>query len=72
MIILSATAGVLGEAIENWIIDNKLNPSTPEEWERCLKDLLEAGVLTPVDSVDDNDVDGIKKILKDNFDVKEI
>lgn len=72
LFVFSATAGELGDAIENWIIDNKVNPSTPEEWERCIKDLMAAGVLKPLDTKGAEDVDTIKKILKDNFDVKEI
>lgn len=39
------TAGEFAEALENWIIDNCCNPTTPEEWERCIKDITKAGML---------------------------
>lgn len=71
MFIFSTTSGKLGEALENWIIDNKCNPTTQEEWNRCLKDLMDAGVLTPLKHVENDDVDGLKKFLKDNFNVEE-
>lgn len=66
------TAGEFAEALENWIIDNKCNPKTPEEWSRCIEDLIAAGKLQAVAIVEDEDVSKIKKELKDNFNVGEL
>lgn len=72
MLILSCKAGDFGDALENWIIDNKCNPATPEEWERCLKDLIAAGVVEVLDKTDSEDVATVKKALEKKFNVEEI
>ncbi len=66
------TAAEFCDALENWIIDNKLNPKTPEEWNRCIEDLMKSGALTPVAVIDDKDTDELKKTLVENFNVEEI
>ena len=46
------TAGEFAEALEDWIIDNKCNPTTPEEWERCINDIVKKGSLAPLSEED--------------------
>jgi len=59
------------DALENWIIDNKCNPSTPEEWERCMNDIHKSGQAQYVGSVEDKEVGKLKESLKKDFNVKE-
>ena len=66
------TAGEFAQALENWIIDNKLNPKTPEEWNKCVEDLIASGVLTPIGTVEDEDFNKVKSTLKENFKVEEL
>jgi len=60
------------QAVEDWIIDNECNPSTPEEWERCLTDLLKKGEVQFVGNVGEGDVGEFKQELKKDYDVNEI
>lgn len=46
------TAGEFARALEDWIIDNKCNPTTPEEWDRCISDIVKQGTLTPATDTD--------------------
>jgi hypothetical protein len=72
-IISVTTASQFCEALENWIIDNKLNPQTPEEWNRCVEDMMTSGVLTPIGVLaDEAKVSELKTELKKNFNVEEL
>ena len=66
------TAAEFCQALEDWIIDNKCNPQTPEEWERCINDLTKSGAVTPVASINEEDVKDFKEKLKENLGVEEI
>jgi hypothetical protein len=48
------------------MIDNKCNPSTPEEWDRCMRDIAKAGQAKLIGSTTDEDGDAIKKELLDS------
>ena len=56
----------MAQAIEDWMIDNKCNPKTPEEWNRCLADLAKSGDINYVGSVKEEDFPAVKKALKDD------
>ena len=70
--ILLGNAGDFAQALEDWIIDNKCNPKTQEEWERCLKDIAASGKLTSLGAVVDEDVSKLKKDLSNNFNVENL
>ena len=69
--ILMGNTHEFAEVLEDWIILNKCNPTTREEWERCIKDLQVKGALTIQGSIADEDTKKFKKELKDNFNTKE-
>lgn len=69
-VLLVATAESFAEALEDWIIDNQTNPTTPEEWERCITDLAKQGSLKPVGGI--TNVDKFKEKLKDDFNVERL
>ncbi len=71
-IVSMTTAADFCDALENWIIDNKCNPKTTEEWNRCIEDMMKSGALTPIASIEDGDADKFKKNLIENFNVEEI
>ena len=71
-IVSMTTAAEFCDALENWIIDNKCNPTTPEEWNRCIEDLMKSGALTPIAAVDEEDACEFKKKLKDNLNIEEL
>ena len=64
------TAGAFADALENWIIDNKCNPTTQEEWARCIKDLTAQGSVESLGVVDDDKE--LKAKLKENLNVRDI
>jgi hypothetical protein len=66
------TAGDFAQALEDWIIDNKCNPKTQEEWARCLKDIAEKGNITSLGVIKDKDVNQIKNDLNNNFNVENL
>jgi len=70
-IFFGTNAGSVFDALEDWIIKNKCNPKTDEEWARALSDLTEAGVLAPLGTIDAKDTDEFKKGLKEHYDVTE-
>jgi hypothetical protein len=70
--ILIGNVGDFAQALEDWMIDNKCNPSTSEEWERCIADITKAGKLSTIGSIDEKDMGKLKINLKDNFNVEEI
>ena len=70
--LLISNAADLADAIEDWIILNKCNPTTPEEWDRCISDLTKAGKLNYIGSIEEKDSGELKNILKENFNVKDI
>ena len=63
------TAGEFASALEDWMIDNKCNPKTVEEWSRCMSDIQKMGKADYVGSVDDKEV---KKSLKEDFNIKDL
>lgn len=65
------TAGSFAQALEDWMIDNKCNPKTQEEWDRCLKDIAAKGSISSVGIVEDTDVNKLKNELNKNFNVKD-
>ncbi len=68
--LILATADT-AQALEDWIIDNKCNPKTEEEWKRCWDDLVKAGKAKYVGGIEDEDLPEFKKKLGENFNVKE-
>lgn len=66
------TAGEFAQALEDWIITNKCNPQTPEEWNKCIEDMLQSGILTPLGSIEDNQADEFKNQLKKDHNAKEL
>jgi len=66
------TAGALADALEDWIIKNKCNPKSPEEWSRCISDLIAAGAVAPVASVDEKDLPAVKEQLQNDFTIKDL
>ena len=69
-IISITNAGEFADALEDWIIDNKCNPTTAEEWARCIKDLTAQGKITPLGCVDDTEK--FKTDLKKNMNVEDL
>ena len=65
-------SGDLVTALEDWMIDNKCNLSTPEEWARCMRDIQKTGKAEYMGSVEDADAKSIKESLKRDFNVKEL
>ena len=65
------TAGAFADALEDWIIKNECNPTTPEEWNRCLSDLFKSGILQPVATIDKAEVSEVKDQIKKNFNAEE-
>jgi hypothetical protein len=65
------TAGEFADALEDWIIDNKCNPTTAEEWARCIKDLTASGVVNTV-GVTEASTRELKEGLKENLNVKDL
>jgi hypothetical protein len=70
--IFVGTAGEFAQALEDWIIDNKCNPKTPEEWDRCLKDISSKGTIKSLGTVDDKDVNKLKTELNKDFNVENL
>jgi hypothetical protein len=66
------TASDFADALEDWIIDNKCNPTTPEEWARCLKDIAEKGKVQSLGTIDDKDVNELKNTLNKDFNVENL
>lgn len=64
------TAAEFADALEDWIIDNKCNPTSPEEWSRCIKDLVAQGKVHALGCVDDSE--DFKSKLKENLNVEDL
>lgn len=65
-------AGEFCDALENWIIDNKYNPTTSEEWERCIQDMIADGAVKPVGCIKEEDAEKLKEQLKNTSNLKEL
>jgi hypothetical protein len=71
-VISLTTAAEFCQALEDWIIDNKCNPTTPEEWTKCIDDMTRGGALTPIACIDEKDAKEFKEKLKETLRVEEI
>ena len=70
--IFIGAAGDFAQALEDWIIDNECNPTTQEEWNRCLKDITAKGTLSSLGAVADKDMSKLKNELTKEFDIKDL
>ena len=70
--IFVGTADSFAQALEDWMIDNKCNPKTQEEWNRCLKDIAAKGNISSLGAVEDKDVNKLKNELNNNFNVENL
>ena len=70
--IFIGTAGEFARALEDWMIDNKCNPKTQEEWNRCLKDISSRGAVTSLGAIGDKDMTKLKTELNKDFNIKDI
>lgn len=66
------TAGEFVGALEDWIIKEKCNPKTPEEWSKCTEDMIKSGVLKPIAVFDEKNTPEIKAQLKENLNVRNL
>ena len=65
-------AGDLADALEDWIIDNRCNPVTKEEWARCMTDIQKSSKARYLGSATDKDAEKLKESLLRDFNVKEL
>jgi len=70
--LLGGDAGKFADALDDWMIDNKKNPKTKEDWQEVQKYMLKKGVLSPLGEVPDERLDDVKEHLKEEFNITDL